>query len=108
MKRHGPPSDSGPGADKLKVARRRFHTGSHAGRARRNHSRRLDRFSRLASECDATGAACAMRILRYEDIVLESPWEGLEASGLAISLNFNFAGKGRALRIFCFQGAGHA
>jgi hypothetical protein len=33
MKRHGPPSASGPGADKLKVARRRFHTRSDAGRA---------------------------------------------------------------------------
>ena len=33
MKRHGPPIGSGPRADKLRVARRRSHTRSDAGRA---------------------------------------------------------------------------
>jgi hypothetical protein len=108
MKRHGPPSDSGPGADKLKVARRHFHTRSDAGRARRNHFRGLGRFSHPVLVYDAMVGACAMRILRYEDNVLESPREGLDAFDFAISLNFNFAGKGRALRTFCFQGVGYA
>ena len=107
MKRRRPPLGSGPGADKLKVARRGFI---------------LDLTQAAQGAiifADWDGSAIPLRsttpwlgrdahLLRYEDISLESPRQGLDASDFAISLNFNFDGKGRVLRnTFCFQGVGY-
>ena len=50
-----------------------------------------------------------MGILRYEDIVVESPRGGLSEPDFAIHPNFNFASKGRAFRAaFFLQAVGYA
>jgi hypothetical protein len=57
MKRHGPPIGSGPGADKLRVAGRRSHIRSDAGRA-------TPKMPAPRRDCPVTCRACGKRVAR--------------------------------------------